>query len=418
MVKRPRIAYVLYNERPTSGLVRTQVVSLLRRVKEIAPDLDLSLHAYWQPWVGWKFRAEIEEMSAELRAAGIEQENSYGAVIPSRHFMYRTELFPVLHRWVRRLMRRSIARRYDIIHCRGYLGSLVVAELKPEFGHKLVFDMRSLWPKEHVSIGAWRTDDAIYKMWDRFETFTLRSSDAIVGVSGGMIEHVAEKGMADRAIEIPICVDTEIFKFVPDSRRARRRELGWGERRIIAYQGSLGLLNVNIEEVAEYFAFLSRLIPDLRFLVLTSNLTVDIPDIFQRNGLREDQFAIRHPHGAADLAGWLSAADAGIHAMSPGPDSATRLGVKVVEYLSCGLPVIVNPWVGAAADLVRSRDVGSVVDMAEGERARIGVESLFERADELRQRSRAVAVERFSVDGCAMRYVDVYRKLLMEGGSG
>jgi hypothetical protein len=38
-----------------------------------------------------------------------------------------------------------------------------------------------------------------------------------------------------------------------------------------------------------------------------------------------------------------------------------RLGVKVVEYLSCSLPIIVNAYVGTAAALVNEHTVGIVL---------------------------------------------------------
>lgn len=411
-----RITYVLYNERPNSGLVRTQVISLLKEIRRLAPEFEIALLAYWQPWVGWKFRSEIDQLGRELRSAGIELRNSYGAVIPSRHFMYRAELFPVLHRWGRFLLARSLPRGQDVIHCRGYFPSFIAAELKPESGYKLIFDMRSIWPKEHVSIGTWTTSDEIYHLWDGIETFTLGRSDAAVGVSPAMLEHVAEKNTGARPVEIPIAVDTDVFHFDEESRAAHRRELGWSDRRVIAYQGSLGLLNANIEEVAEYFGFISKVLPAVRFLILTSNRTVDIREILHRHGLGDEHFAIRHPADSRELAGWLSSADAGIHAMSPGPDSATRLGAKVVEYLSCGLPVIVNRWVGAAAALVSEADVGTVIDITDPEAAGPAIESLFARSDELRRRAREIAVERFSVAECAARYIQLYRHIVDEGG--
>jgi glycosyltransferase involved in cell wall biosynthesis len=386
-------------------------VSLLERVKQRAPELDITLVAYWQPWVAWKYRTEIGRMSAVLRSKGIHQVNIPAAVIPSRHFLYRTTLFPVLHRWLRLLFKTSLGNRFDIVHCRGYLASFIAAEIKSRYGYRVVFDMRSFWPKEHVSIGAWTMEDGIYDMWDRIETFTMRHSDAVVVVSAPMLKQVAEKAPSTLAVDIPICVDTAVFKFDETARAVGRRDLGWGDRRIIVYQGSLGLLNANIREVAEYLVLISQLDLSARFLILTANTTVDVVELLKHEGLQPERFAVRHPATAQELAGWLSAADAGIHAMSPGPDSPTRLSAKVVEYLSCGLPVIVNQWVGAAAELVKSRDVGAVIDVADREGARASVEALFSRVGELSERSRALAVEKFSVDRCAGEYADLYRTM-------
>jgi len=169
----------------------------------------------------------------------------------------------------------------------------------------------------------------------------------------------------------------------------------------------LGLMNSNLEEVAEYFAFLLVLFPEIRFLILTSNRTVDIPAILSRYGLDQSSYAVRYPN-KSELAEWLSAADAGIHAMSSGPDSATRLGVKIVEYLSCGLPILVNKYVGAAADLVRTYGVGVVVDHEDSLQTQRRLEQLFLNSSVPRVDCRRLAIEQFSNDRCAKKYLELY----------
>jgi glycosyltransferase involved in cell wall biosynthesis len=104
-----------------------------------------------------------------------------------------------------------------------------------------------------------------------------------------------------------------------------------------------------------------------------------------------------------------------MHVMSKGPDSHTRLGVKVVEYLSCGLPVIVNSNVGGAAHVISVHDVGAVVDL--GHPASIDrLRRLFQCAPAMRERCRAVAESEFSVAASAARWVALYRELGRAGG--
>jgi glycosyltransferase involved in cell wall biosynthesis len=141
---------------------------------------------------------------------------------------------------------------------------------------------------------------------------------------------------------------------------------------------------------------------------LTSNVGAGVADVMAKFGIDADAFAVRHP-APAELAGWLSAADAGVHAMSPGPDSATRLGVKVVEYLACGLPIVVNPHVGAAAELVRQHHVGWVFDSRDTATIGAALDSLFAEHRMPSARARELAAATFSVDSCADRYIELYR---------
>lgn len=390
--------------------MRTQVISLLKEMKRRNPALDLQLIAFWQPWVAWQHRAEIRRMRTELEAAGVQQLDYRWQLFPGRHFLYKPRLFPLLHRWARLLFRSALRSRYDVVHCRGYVPSFMASELKARYQHRLVFDMRSLWPKEHVTIGAWRAGDPIDRLWVSIEAGTLARSDAAIGVSEPMVEEIRRIDPRVNAVYVPICVDLEEFRFDAAARARLRAELGWSSNPVVAYQGSLGLLNSNLAEVAECLAVIREVRPDVRFLVLTSNRDVDVADVLARHGIGRDAHAVRHPR-RGELAAWLSAADAGIHAMSPGPDSATRLGVKVVEYLSCSLPLIVNEHVGAAADLVRRYGVGFVIDVRDRNALREQLSKVFADMRMPFGHARELAAERFSLQSCAASYLALYRDI-------
>jgi len=406
-----RTGYIIYNERPSSGLLRTQVISLLKEIKKQAPEIDIRLLAFWQPWVSRKYRDQLRSMRAELGKAGIIEEDYPLAIIPSRYFMYKSTLFPILHAWASLLFRFPLRRHFDIIHCRGYFPSLIAAELKHKYDYRLIFDMRSLWPKEHISIGGWNKDDDICILWEKIERYTIKKADATVVVSSPMLKEIEYAASDTIKTMIPICVDTHKFNFDENAREKLRYRLKWEKKRIIVYQGSLGLLNRNIYEVAEYFKFILNMFPDIHFLILTSNRRVDIGHIMKEFNIKASKYSVIHPNHE-DLPKWLSVADAGIHAMSPGPDSHTRLSAKIVEYLSCGLPIIVNAYVGAAAKLAETYHVGTIIDLEKKEKGKRSLEWVFNESKNLRKRCRRVAEELFSVQSSARKYIELYKSLV------
>jgi glycosyltransferase involved in cell wall biosynthesis len=411
-----KVAYVVYNERPSSGLMRTQVISLLKEIARRGRDVELTLIAIWQPWVMRRHRGEIEALRAELALAGIRHVDLPWALVPTRHFAYRAALFPVLRGWVRAILRRALRGRFDVVHCRGYLPSDGAARCRQHFGHRLVFDMRSLWPREHVTIGAWHATDRIHHQWERIERETAVAADAAIGVSPAMVDMIRAIDPRVRAVHVPICVDLDDMRFNAEARQRLRAELGWQSNPVIVYQGSLGLMNSNLAEVAEVLAPIARALPEARFLLLTSNRDVDIGAVLAGHGIDLARVAVRHPERAA-LHEWMCAADAGIHAMSPGPDSASRLGVKIVEYLACGLPIIVNPHVGAAAQLVREHGVGVVLDSLEADVIRAALGSLFAQQPMPSRRARELAEHTFSLAAVADRYLAIYRGEPVGGGA-
>lgn len=374
--------------------------------------MSLTLLAFWHPLIAWRYRQQISELKSELESAPIKVVSVPLAIIPGRYFLDSSRLFPILYYWTLLLFSLMLRRRYDIVHSRGYLASYASAVLSKRFHYKTVFDMRSLWAKEHVSIGAWKPDDPIYRMWERIEYQAVQQSDVAVVQNGPMAKEVGGLGTGTNVVEIPICVDIDLFEPVSNARDRIRAELDWTDNFVIGYHGSLGLENRNIIEIANYFSMINRAVPNSRLLILTSNKNVDIPAVMAAAGVEAGTFATKHPI-QNEIPTWFSAVDTGMHAMSEGPDSHTRLSVKVVEYLSCGLPVTLNPYVGAAAEIVSKERLGVVLtgsedsSVIERELTQIGANRAA-----IGARSRRTAVRFFSVRACAEKYLAVYESLL------
>ena len=395
-----------------SGLIQTQVMALLKEVKRQAPEIKLTLIAFWQPWVYRKHKYFIDQMSSDLSCSKIDMESYPWAIIPSRYFLYNRFLFPILHKCVSLMFTKVELGRFDIVHCRAYMGSLVSSELKTMFGYKCIFDMRSLFPKENVTAGKWTLEDKSYKMWSELERSIIKSSDATIGVTQPMVDEIKRKEPKANGVLIPICVDTSKFYFDNASRVKIRKENGWDHRFVVAYEGSIGISNSwnDIYNYAKYFSFILKIRPDALFLILTQSNKNAIVYVLSKYGISSSQYKILEV-GPGKLHEWLSAADIGINVMSSGPDSDTRLGVKIVEYLSCGLPILINSNVGGALYLVYEYNVGYVLDNVNNIKDNYSVFSFNNQSTSIRSRCRKVSEDLFSVEICARKYIDLYNDL-------
>ncbi len=406
-----RLAYVIYNERPDSGLLRTQVLSLLKRIRRRDPSIDVTLVSFWQPWFFYGNASSFSRMKEELRECGIGFE-AYPFALPSRYFLYERLLLPLAFRYAVPLFRSVLRDRFDLVHSRGYFASAVVALSKARLGYRCIFDMRSLFPEEHLSIGTWTKRDKAYEEWKRLEKQTIALSDATVGVSPRMVEDIGSIVRGARAVHIPCCVDTEEVRFDGDARAEYRRRYGWEDRLVVVYVGSMGTSSWNnVHNYARYFSMIRRACDNAYFVLLTPNREIDFGGIFRRHDIGGDRYFVGEA-GRAELYKWLSASDVGIHVMSPGADSHTRLGVKFVEYLSCGLPVIINSHVGGAHHYVTKYDVGAVIDIDDAEEARARFARFAANLERYRENPASVAGSHFSVDVCAGRYLDLYAMLM------
>jgi len=405
-----RIAYILYNERPTSGLVRGQVITLLKEIKRRKKSYDITVIALWQPWIHLVYRAEMAEMRKMLRESDIAYESWPLVLLPSRYFMYDYRTLPLLYIFAKLVFRLLGLGRFHLVHARSYFPSLVLAALKQKFNYKLIFDMRSLWPEEFVTVGKWTLQSETYYKWKAYERFTVERCDAFTAVSEPMKKEANRIFPGKEADLITLLVDVDRMRFNEGERGRIRAEKGWQDKFVVVYQGSLAFERQwnNIHNYAKYFKRMESVIERLHMVMVVPEIFDGFLGVIKSYGI--DPKKVTFERGAHQLASWLSAADAGIHVMSPGPDGHTRLGVKVVEYLSCGLPVITNSHVGAAAEFVTERGVGIRLDLEDADFD----EKLekFVSAGITRDRCRNIAERNFSLNVIGDRYAGLYERLL------
>ncbi len=408
-----KLAYIIYNERPNSGLLNTQVISVLKTLKLQYPNLEITLIAFWQPWIYIKYLSEYQLITNDLKSHKIRVLSYPFLLIPSRHFLFDIYLFPILHSYVRILFKLALKSRYDIVHCRSYFSSLLSVDLQHIYNHSTIFDMRSFWPLEHITINYWTFNDPSYLMWKSYEKYISRNAHATVSVSQPMFNDLESMNTCRNPVLIPLSVDTNIFKYDKAARCRVRSTFHLEDKFVVAYEGHLGVSSTwnNIHNYIPYFKYILQAIPSSFFFILTSSPHEPIFEILSNNSIPLDKLAIISSK-PSDLYIWLSAADAGIYVMSPGPDSHTRLGVKTVEYLSCGLPIIVNSNVGAAADLVQNYDIGIVLDLKNGfSCSKTRLKMLAVKSLPIRNRCRTIAISLFAVSTIADKYYNLYTAL-------
>src|SRR5690606_5435648 len=85
-----------------------------------------------------------------------------------------------------------------------------------------------------------------------------------------------------------------------------------------------------------------------------------VPLLKERGFGDEDYFVGRVP--AADVQGYLEAADVGLSIVQATFATQSRSPTKIPEYLACGLPIIANRGVGDVDKLIEENGVGVMLD--------------------------------------------------------
>jgi len=155
---------------------------------------------------------------------------------------------------------------------------------------------------------------------------------------------------------LPCLVDLEHFPSMV-RRGALRRQLGLEKRFIVTYVGTAASWQCAPETVA-FFALLRKRMPNAFLWIFTPDreifelLLSDVPKDCWKVEFR--------PHH--ELASVLPAADIGCLIRHRECINRVASPLKFLEYLSCGLPVLIGPEVGDYSRLVCERGLGTVID--------------------------------------------------------
>ena len=165
----------------------------------------------------------------------------------------------------------------------------------------------------------------------------VQAADAVLAGNAFLADAAARMAGAKRVEIVPTCVDPQAY-FV-----ARHTAAGTGVQLVWIGSASTlqGLASVRslLEEIGQVFPGLSLKLVCDRFLSL-ENLTV-----------------VNRPWDEVHEATELACSDIGISWLPADEWSRGKCGLKVLQYMAAGLPVVANP-VGVQAELVRHGQTG------------------------------------------------------------
>jgi glycosyltransferase involved in cell wall biosynthesis len=339
-----------------SGLFRTQVLDMARDVVRAHAGLHIHIYAINRPW-------KILEHLKQLRSLKLALEGSGVSVVylpflpPLRHALASAIYSRLVTGILFVVLKMFIPKHFDVFHARSYWPAMAMTQLGMS---SVVFDPRSLWVLENISSGNLVENSDSHRYWLEAEEACVLKSSLVTVVSGGMGEYFDELYRRQNSKLVPISFSDSIFCYSEKGRAQFRELLRWHDDVVFIYSGSLGMSRINVAALQQLFGLVmssSR----AKLLFLTSEPAAIIESMMSGINVEISRYRIVRPKHE-DMGYWLSAGDIGLHALPRQLDYKTRLGTKVVEYWACGLPVIVNDNVGAAAAYIRKEGGGKVVD--------------------------------------------------------
>lgn len=220
-----------------------------------------------------------------------------------------------------------------------------------------VFEVRDLWPESILAVNAMR-ENFVVRALKRLARILYERSDQIVTVGDGYRLEIHERyGVPlERMASIPNGIDPEVFKPAPRDGEVRR-ELGWGDRFVLLYLGTLGMAhglqtvldvaNRLREDPDKLFVFVGEGAEKSHLVRMAAEL--ELPNVqFLGYQARE-----RVP-------GFYAACDVGLVALRNTPLFESVLPSKLFEIMAMAKPVLITVG-GEARRVVESSASGVFV---------------------------------------------------------
>ncbi len=169
----------------------------------------------------------------------------------------------------------------------------------------------------------------------------LRCADAVIAGNTFLAEHAARWAGEERVHVIPTCIDPGRYPLAEPARIGSGVELVW--------VGSSSTLQ-GLQAIAPLLEEIGRSLPGLRLKLLCDRF-------LQLHDLTVMPCRWSESSEAEDIAG----ADIGISWVPDDLWSRGKCGLKVLQYMAAGLPVIANP-VGVQVEMVRHGETGFLAE--------------------------------------------------------
>jgi glycosyltransferase involved in cell wall biosynthesis len=266
-----------------------------------------------------------------------------------------------------------------------------------------VFEVRDLWPKAPIEVGAIR-NPLLIRYLQQLEERIYQNAMSLVALSPGIANHLRTISPQSTLHLLPNFSDLEQFQPMPKSDTLLKK-YGLEETFTIAYTGALGKVNA-VEELIDLAELAFQRNKNWQFLIMgTGSHREYLAQIAQEKGLENVIFI---PFGnKASVNEVLSLADFAWISFAHLPVLKTNSPNKFFDAIAAGKPVIINHK-GWVYDLMKANHLGISCLPSKLDKAFAQLEELADNPEKVRkmgENSRRLATNYFSKELAISRLV-------------
>jgi glycosyltransferase involved in cell wall biosynthesis len=343
-------------ENLSGSVIRSQVLFPLMEISRYL-DLDIDLLAM-ERHATWEREGHLDSLRRELSAQRVRLHAflHYGNRHPLTYLNLARMLLTLCGLLIGNRQRRIMARNFH--------SAFLAIPFRLLFPRsRLLLDLRGVFVHELVLRGAVREGGILHRALTWMERQSFGFSDHILCVSEQLTRYVIQTLGREKATSvIPCCVDANFFDFNSVRQRELTHNLGLAGKFVVVYAGSLTSWNL-LGPMLDLFAVVQRSQPDAHFLFMTPAIE-QARDAFHEQGFPNKCYTVTSvPH--QEIKDYIALGDLAL--LLRGDNLVNRVAspVKLGEYVACGVPVCITPYVGDLSDLVTQRQIGAALDLAD-----------------------------------------------------
>ncbi len=276
-----------------------------------------------------------------------------------------------------------------------------------------VFEVRDLWPESLVAVGVRDHESLMTRTLRRIAAFLYRKADRIVVVTPAFKgEIIKGYGVPEQKISVvENGVETNLFAAGPASEDLRAK-LGLCRNFVVGYIGTMGDAHA-LDTVVEAAAKLQVSTPDVQFLFVGEGARKQhVMELARQRELTNMLFLPQQPR--EEIPTYIRAADVCLVPLRKSDVFKTVIPTKMLEFLSCGRPVILSVE-GQAREIVEASQGGMAIEPENPDELVDAILTL--RADRqlcatIGAKGRQYIEQNFSRASTAARYIDVLVSVL------
>jgi glycosyltransferase involved in cell wall biosynthesis len=294
-----------------------------------------------------------------------------------------------------------------IIHAISYPASLLGLIIKKLTKLRYIFEMRGLYPEQGVLFKRFSTQSYNYNLWKKLEKRLFDEAYTVITETKSRSEHTAKISPKARFKVVPCCVNTERFSYDESRRQNLRKSYNLENKFVLVYCGQFNPM-YDSKGIIDCFVNFKSIVTNTHLLVLTHPRSSSmIISLLNGQKIKQTDFTILNPN-FEQIPDLLLMADSGLLLLNNNRLNDTVLSVKLVEYFSVGLPVIVDNFIKDARFFIEKYRCGVAV----GPDRAIPRNKILQFKNNhciYSENSFILARDYFSIQKCAERYLAIYQ---------